>query len=353
MSLFKDMLKDSETLFKNEVALDFSFVPKLIPYRENQQKFVARCIKPLFQNHNGINVLIHGLPGVGKTVAIKHILQEIEDETEEIIPLYVNCWQKNTVHKIVVDICDQMGLNILSNQKTDEILKHIFQVMNRKSLVLVLDEIDKLDDNNLIYSILEEIYRKTIIMITNYKDFIIGLDKRIKSRLSPEILEFAPYNEQETIGILKQRIGYAFIPNVWTDELIGKVARKTYELKDIRSGLDIIRKSAKKAEMKSQKNVTLDIVEEVIGDFSGVSANDSDELDEELKFILKIIKDNSGKRIGDLFKIYTENGGKGTYKTFQRKIKKLTDGKFITIKKIIGGTEGSTTLINFLGQTKL
>lgn len=353
MGIFKDILRDDQTLFKNEVALDFNFIPKLVPYREQQQKFIANCIKPLFQNQNGQNVLIHGIPGVGKTVAMKHILQELEEETEEIIPVFVNCWQKNTIHKIALEICDQLNLNILSNQKTDEILKHIIQLINKKSLVLVLDEVDKLEDNDFIYTMLEEVYRKSIIMITNYKDWIISLDKRIKSRLLPEILEFPPYNEEETLGILKQRIGYAFIPNVWTDDLIKIISHKTHQLRDIRTGLDMIRKSAKLAESKSKKQVTIEEINQTIENFGGITINDSDELEEELKFILSLTKKNSGQKIGDLFKIYTTNGGKGTYKTFQRKIKKLLDGKFISVKKIIGGTDGSTTIINYVGNKKL
>lgn len=346
------MLDSDQTLFKNEVALDFNFIPKLVPYRESQQRFIANCIKPLFNNQNGRNVLIHGIPGVGKTVALKHILNELEDETDDIIPIYVNCWQKNTIHKIALEICEQLNLNILTNQKTYDIMKHVIKVINRKSLVLVLDEVDKLEDNDFIYSVLEEVYRKSLVLITNYKEWIIGLDTRIKSRLMPQVLEFPHYNEQETYGILHQRIGYAFVPDVWSDELLKIIAQKTYEVKDLRSGLHLIKQSTLIAENKSRKSVTIEDVNEAISNFTGLSVNDSEELDEELKFMLKIIKDNTGQKIGDIFKAYTINGGKGTYKTFQRKIKKLSDGKFISIKKIIGGTAGSTTLIKYLGAPK-
>ena len=35
-----------------------------------------------------------------------------------------------------------------------------------------------------------------------------------------------------------------------------------------------------------------------------------------------------------------------TYKTFQRKIEKLSKSKFITTEKISGGKEGKTTIIH-------
>ena len=96
MSLFDDMLKDDESLFMEPVVLDYDYLPKLIPFREKEQKHIAQCIKPLFANRNGKNILLHGPPGIGKTAAIRHILRELEDTTDDVIPIYINTWQKNT-----------------------------------------------------------------------------------------------------------------------------------------------------------------------------------------------------------------------------------------------------------------
>jgi len=50
-----------------------------------------------------------------------------------------------------------------------------------------------------------------------------------KSRLNCELLEFKPYNYEETLGILKQRIEYAFHPNVFNKEAMELIAKKTFE----------------------------------------------------------------------------------------------------------------------------
>ena len=99
MGVFDQMLSGDESLFKNPVALDFDFMPKLVPYREGEQEHMASCIKPLFSERSGRNLLIHGPPGVGKTVACRHVLRELEERDEDIYPLYINCWQKNTSFK--------------------------------------------------------------------------------------------------------------------------------------------------------------------------------------------------------------------------------------------------------------
>ncbi|MFT4297825.1 MAG: hypothetical protein ACMXX5_01400 [Candidatus Woesearchaeota archaeon] len=75
MGLFKNILKDNESVFADTVALDYDYVPKLMPYREKEQFKIASSIKPLFAERNGKNVFVYGKPGIGKTLAIKHILK--------------------------------------------------------------------------------------------------------------------------------------------------------------------------------------------------------------------------------------------------------------------------------------
>ena len=131
-----------------------------------------------------------------------------------IIPVYINCWKHNTTFKIFTEACEMLDFKFIQNKKTEELFKMIKQVFNKKSVVFVFDEADKLEDLDFLYMIMEEIYRKTIILITNYREWVTSLEDRIKSRLMPEMIEFRPYNYEETKGILKQRAEYAFHPGV-------------------------------------------------------------------------------------------------------------------------------------------
>ena len=76
--MIKDFLSSNETIFMNDVALSYDFIPKEIPHRENEHHYIATCIKPLLDNRNGKNVFIYGNPGIGKTLAIKSIFLELE-----------------------------------------------------------------------------------------------------------------------------------------------------------------------------------------------------------------------------------------------------------------------------------
>jgi len=344
MGLFDNMLKGGESLIRNEEALDFEFLPKVLPFREKEQRFIADCIKPLFAGRSGRNVVMHGPPGVGKTAAARHVIRELEEQGDEIFPIYVNCWHNNSSYKVMVEICEQLGYRLVQNKKTVDLYKVVASMINKKSAAFIFDEIDKAEEYDFLYFLLEQIYKKSICLITNFKEWVVTLDSRIKSRLTAEMLEFKQYNEHETFEIMKQRAGYAFPDGVWEDAAFNKAAKKTFELKDIRSGLFLMRESALIAEESSRKKITVADVEKAVSKLENFSIKNSAELTEDSRFILSIVKDNSGKKIGELYEVYQKKGGKQTYKTFQRKIAELDKGNFISTKKQTG-TGGNTTIV--------
>ncbi len=252
-----------------------------------------------------------------------------------------------------MEICGILGLKFIQNKKTEELFRWARQSLNKKSVVFVLDEVDKLEDSDFIYMVLEEIYRKSLIFITNYKDWIIDLEDRVKSRLMPEIIEFQPYNLEETRGIMKQRMEYAFFPNVWDPEAFDLVAKKTFELQDLRTGLYLMKESGLAAEEKSSRKILPEQAQKALEKISEFSIKKTQDLAVDEQLILDIVKGNSGRKIGDLYKLYLEKGGKSAYKTFQRKIGRLHKNKFITIEKTEGGSDGNTTIVKHNSEKKL
>jgi len=353
--IFKGMLKADESLIRDDVPLDYSFMPKKVPFREAKQGYIANCIKPLFSKRNGKNLFIYGKPGIGKTLLCRHVLNALgeEDVGEEVIPIYINCWQKNTNFKIMTEICRILDYKFVQNKRSEELFDIAKQMLNKKSVVFCFDEVDKIENMDLVYHILEEIYRKTIIFITNHKVFLDKIDDRLKSRLMLDLLEFKPYNLQETKGILKERIKYAFVTDVWKDDAFEAIIKKTAENEDIRTGLFMVKEAGRIAEDRSSRKIELEDAQAAIKKAEEVSIRSSDDLEDETKSILTIIKNNTGKKMGDLYKIYQDAGGQQVYKTFARKIKKLEDSKFVECKKTEGGTEGNVTFVNYVKMKKL
>ncbi|MBI2576826.1 AAA family ATPase [Candidatus Woesearchaeota archaeon] len=353
MALFEKMLSSEESLFKNELVLDFSFMPKVIPFRETQQRFVASCIQPLFQKRNGKNVFVFGPPGVGKTVALKHVVGELEEQTEEIIPLYLNCWQKNSTFKIYVELCEQLGYPYTQNKGTEDLFKVVKNQLNKRSAVLVFDEIDKVEDMDFLYAILEEVFRKSIIVVTNYPDWLQGVEERVRSRLMLQQLEFKPYNAQETRGILQQRVEHAFFPDVVQPDAFEAVLMQAVEKGDIRIGLTLLREAGMIAEDKASRKISGEHVKEAMGKFAQVAFGSSKDLDGDMQMAISLIQKNGSVKMGDLFEHYQKAGGKSAYRTLARKINKLGELHFLDLEKKEGGSEGTTTIVSCPKEKKL
>ncbi|MAG73691.1 hypothetical protein CL620_05205 [archaeon] len=352
MSLFKDMLQSGESLFRDTVFLSYDFQPKILYGRESEQQRFAVAIRPLLQNHNGRNLFVYGAPGIGKTTACKHVLRELEETTDDVMPIYVNCWKENTTYKIFHRICLDLGYKFIQNKKTPELFQLLKQKVNKQSVVFIFDEIDKLEDTDFLYTILEDIYRKSLFLITNYRDSYSQMDERIRSRLNPEFLFFRAYNETETAAILKQRREYAFVPGVWDEDAFKEIVEKAVEAKDIRVGLYLMREAGNLAEDTSTRRIAMEHVAGATKKASEFHIKPTETLEDDLQFILEIVKNNSGKKIGEVYTEYQKTGGEMSYKSFQRRILKLRDGKFIHTKKT-QGIDGNSTLLNYSTEKKL
>lgn len=332
MSLFDNILGNNESLFTDELALDYEYLPRLLPYREDQQHYIASCIKPLLQGRNGKNLLITGQPGIGKTAATRFVLRELEEQglDDNIYLIYINCWKKETPHKAALEICSLIGYKYTQDKSTDQLLKETARIINKKAAVFVFDEIDKMQEFSLLYNLLDEINKKTILLITNEQSFISSLDSRISSRLSAELLEFKPYNLEETLGILKQRAEHAFIPGCWQKEALSKIAEAAFNKQDIRQGLFLLRESALIAESASSRQINTQHASQAIFKLPAIKMISSNSIDKEALLVLNLVKQHSGKSSKEIYELYNQASNK-SFRTFHRKLKELASNKMIAI----------------------
>lgn len=344
--LFKDMLGADESLFLDPLVLDPEYMPPIIEGREDEQQWVASCIKPLFSKRPGKNVFITGTPGIGKTLAVKLLLHELEMQTPDIFPIYINCWKKDSAHKIILEICDSLGYKFVQNRNAGELLAEVGKIINKKAAVIVLDEADKILDESIIYQLLEDVYTKSLILISNDPDYLTTLDDRISSRLHAEIITFEAYTFNETYDILKKRVHHAFVQNVFDKEAFDLVAQKTYSVGDIRAGLFLLKEAGERAEAKAQRKIQLQQAQQATEKLNEFKIRSSETLNPTDQELLAVIKQHSGKTSSELFALYEKTGGAKSYRTFQRKIDTLAKARVIT-KQDIKTNPGRTTRIHY------
>jgi Cdc6-like AAA superfamily ATPase len=126
-----DLLGHDESLFIAPGVLDQEYLPRLLHYREEQQKYLANCIKNI--RLNGTNLLLYGRPGIGKTAYVRWVFRNLKGSEEQTVPIYINCWENDTLHKILLWLCNQFNLRV-GIQQTEELLEIVLRKLKESSL---------------------------------------------------------------------------------------------------------------------------------------------------------------------------------------------------------------------------
>lgn len=258
-----DLLKDEESLFTSPGILDIDYLPRLMPFREEQQKYLASVIERL--PSLGTNILIHGPPGIGKTASIRWIFRELKESgSSEVVPIMINCWKDTDLQKMVLSLCGQFGINTAYRNPDELFSLVIHKLRSFKAVVLAFDEIDRTSDQTFLYQFVEELPHKSILMISTKKDWLAHLDTRVRSRIMPEMLEFQPYDKEQTRHILEERKKFAFVHGVWEDDAFEIVAAKCFGHGDIRTGLAMMKASGLAAEHDASRKIKAEHAKEAV-----------------------------------------------------------------------------------------
>jgi len=280
VSFFEEFLY-KESLFIDRSVLQASYIPKTVYHRDKEITKIANILAPAIKQQKPSNLFIYGNTGTGKTLTVKHVIDNIESvSSDKGIPLkvvYVNCKLKkvaDTEYRLIAQLAGFFGKVIpVTGLPTDEVYKIFYGAIEKQGgiVLVVLDEIDQLikrAGDNVLYNLIrinEELKNSQIslIGISNDITFIENIDVRIKSSLSEEDVLFAPYNALEIQNILRERASKAFKKNIIEQGVIEKCsAYVAREYGDARKAIELLRVSGEIAERAKDKTVSTDHIDE-------------------------------------------------------------------------------------------
>ena len=332
-------------IFKDESVFYPDYIPKEIFSRDKQIKEMIYELKKLPKNKRINHLLLYGPPGTGKTLLSGFVLDQLIEYSNKIKYKYINVIQQNTRFSVLSSIVELLG-GILPRRglAVDELIQTIKEMLKKSDIlpIIILDEIDKMESiqaSNLLYDLTrlnEDNKYFSLVLITNYKSFIMDLDLRTQSSLDLLDIEFNKYTPQDLKNILKERIRYGLIDNAISEDLIGYITG--YAAKnsgDARVAIDLLYKSAKISERKGENKITRENV------FEAKKLVDSIKLNYKLKYLTKpqkqILK-NLNKTENLISKIYENNDySKRAIRRYLTQLEKLD---LIEIKKISEGKGG-------------
>ena len=280
LDVFFEGFLRKESVFFDKRALQSSYTPETILYREEQTKQIANILAPALRGDKPSNLFIYGKTGTGKTLTIKYTTQKlIEIAERENIPLkvlYINCKLKrsaDTEYRLIAQLARELGKAIPpTGLPTEEVYVAFFKALNRQkqNYILILDEIDQLVNktgDNALYNLTRIDEEDTesqisIIGISNDVTFVDYLDPRVKSSLSEEEIVFPPYNALQIQAILKQRAEIAFNKDVLEHGVIEKCAAyAARDHGDARRALELLRVAGEVADRRNSKKITLEHID--------------------------------------------------------------------------------------------
>ena len=230
---------DRENIIKNPEVFNLDYVPPEIYVREELKDAIDNILIYLKLGvPTAFHLLIIGEKGSGKTVSFKFLAErlpkELNDKIKEYEPsiIYLPCWKITSSYWVYLSI---------SGAKKGEQLpvvreKALNKLRENKRTILILDDIDHLRDDDLLYYIPRET-NALMILITRDIGFMKDLSPPVKSSFVPKIIKFVPYRVSEVREILLSRAKLGL--ERWDEGVIDLIASfvvNTYN-SDVRIGI--------------------------------------------------------------------------------------------------------------------
>ena len=344
--------KKEINLLKDERFLYPEFVPERLPFRDPEIGDMVFSLKPATLGKKPTALFLTGVPGTGKTVSSKYVLNELAEYSDRTKCLYINCFEFNSKHSILSKITNFLGYAVPTRGLSkEEIFERFVAILKSKEKIpiLVFDEAEQLlkqdDTKELLYDLsrMGERYKVFIglIFISNDNFFISLLDDRIRSSLQASTIHFEKYSSLQLKDILRERAKYAFFDNVLEEEVIPLCAAHASKQGDARVAIDVLLKAARFAEKENSKTVKVEHVRKAFMQEKPVKVELSSNLSKQEQLVLDFIKDK-GASAGE---IYDSLGKKFAERTLRKAINDLEEKKLIKAEQVKKG-KGMSRIIS-------
>jgi len=251
------------TVISNESKLNFHWVPEKLMHRSKQMEALHDM---LLSSINGLSThaLVYGKTGTGKTVTAKKVCQDIcskaHKERKNMEWHRINCMENRSERQILNELFRKAKVFTLQPDIA-KLREHL--IKNEKHILLILDDADAFIERNesLIYSltrIAEDLPRQTyglsLILIT-HRNLLHKMNESTLSTFGHNVVPFPPYNKEELIDIIRQRVKAAFKPHAVQEDSIHLIADIASHYGDARFAIELLLKAGKACDKEGMEEV--------------------------------------------------------------------------------------------------
>lgn len=279
------MADESTSIFRRRELLRPQHVPQKdrIVGRDREIETVEALLKPAAFGDPPESGFLFGKTGTGKSLVAKHVTGRARGIAQmqgtDLTAAYVDCDQYNTetraARTMAFEVRDAIEPDryipkegVGASRYYDALWDSNGLLHETDSLIVILDEIDKLGDDTA--EILSKLSRSeeagktgcyiSVVAISNKTDYSDSPDERVASSFQDDPIIFPPYDANQLQAILERRSD-AFKEGVLGEgviQLASALAARDHG--DARRALDILRSAGKLAEKDESESVTEDHV---------------------------------------------------------------------------------------------
>jgi archaeal cell division control protein 6 len=283
---FTDDIFQTGDIFANRELVRVGHVPELsrVVGRDNEVREVGGALGPATQGGPPETSIIYGKTGTGKSLVARCVTREATRRAASngytLQYSYVDCSDYQSETKASREMARELRKNLgieksiprigIGAADYRDITWELLAEKNIDSFVVILDEIDKLDDDELLRSIsrAKESGKSDtnigVICISNKIEYRDRLNERVDSSLQDNELVFDPYDANQLREILRNRKD-AFNDGVLTDGVIARTAAlAAREHGDARKAVDTLYEAGRLAEKAGDSQVTEDYVDNAL-----------------------------------------------------------------------------------------
>ena len=240
----------------DRAVLSDAYLPDRLAGRQTQAHEISRCLSPAMQSFGPAHLWLHGRPGTGKTTTVTRLLAELQ-KTEGVPNVAVNCWQKDTYFEVVDDIVRQLRILRADENRTATKLEKLRRHLEGRRFLIVLDEIDRVcpsERSAAIYNLLS-LEGVGLICISSSPQALLELEERVRSRLSPHVIQFPSYSPEEVTQILMYRAAAGLVPDAWSDQTLAQISSVAQG--DARVAIRALRKAVAMADAENREKISV------------------------------------------------------------------------------------------------
>jgi Cdc6-like AAA superfamily ATPase len=229
--------------------------------RQAEIERLKTSLAPMLRGQPPLNAWVCGPPGCGKTLLAQWAVQATCGSAATRVGVYVNCWQHRSLHSVLGAIIGQLKILGAEAQDTNVKLDRVRQALRARPFVVILDEIDRpmpAQREEIIYGLLG-LPRCALVCIAKGTQALAAMDEGVRSRLSPVVIQLAPYLAEELEAILTDRAQRALAPDSWTPAVLKRIAAEANG--DARVAIQVLRQATAAAEMSGNTKLTPRLVE--------------------------------------------------------------------------------------------